>query len=335
MEHLPEQIRQFLRRSTLGSTLCDGLYLVPFQSPVRYQCLQHLLLIIYNRSHIREHLIGSGVPVAYIRLTATERNHIIPNLRQPVPSILSLKSLSVAPHRHPLGIKPQMQLRITSLRIAGRLSVPRGLSVTWGLAHLRTWGLAHLCVACGAHGACPLCATHLYLNIPLFAQYRIIKIYPVIQRRHEARMSDILHFSIDTLSSRIILMHLLKLLDISLIILPRQQLCQDNSQPFTTRSNMCALGMLLHHLRHHLPAPFVLDGLGIKQPVIHFYRIFLQVVAVDKEQSCIHCSLSTSRTTVLIPCSPCHHRQHLLSWTDILARLLQLCYLSHTILGLL
>ena len=147
-------------------------------------------------------------------------------------------------------------------------------------------------------------------------------------------MSDILYFSIDTLSSRIILVHLLKLLDIRLIILPWQQLCQDNSQPFSTWSNMCTLCMFLHHLCHHLPALLILDCLGIKQPVIHLCRVFLQVVAVDKEQSCIHCSLSTSRTTVLIPCSPCHHRQHLLAWTDILARLLQLCYLSHTVLGL-
>ena len=219
-----------------------------------------------------------------------------------MPPILSLKSLSVAPHRHPLGIKPQMQIIITSLLIALRLLLFAGtLSVIY----------------------------------PIIFQYSIIKIYPVIQRRHKARMPDILHFSIDTLSSRIILMHLLKLLDISLIIFPRQQLCQDNSQPFTTRSNMCSLGMLLHYPSHHLPALLILDGLGIKQPVIHLCRIFLQVVAVDKEQSCIHRSLSTSRTTVLIPCSPCHHRQHLFSRADILARLLQLCYLSHTVLGLL
>ena len=221
-----------------------------------------------------------------------------------MPPILSLKSLSVAPHRHPLGIKPQMQIIIAPLLIVGCLSRTRCLSVLF----------------------------NLYLII---AQYRIIKIYPVIQRRHEARMSDILHFSIDTLSSRIILMHLLKLLDISLIILPRQQLCQDNSQSFATWSNMCALGMLLHYPGHHLPAPFILDGLGIKQPVIHLCRIFLQMVAVDKEQTCINCSLSTSRVTFLIPCSPCHHRQHLFSRADILARLLQLCYLSHTVLGLL
>ena len=225
-----------------------------------------------------------------------------------MPPILGLKHLPVAPHRHPLSIKPQMQLIIPSFLI----SRTRCLSRTW--------------------------ATLFNLNaftLFILAQYPIIKIYPVVQRRHKARMPYVLHLLIHRHNCRIIFMKPYKLLDIRLIIFPRQQLCQDNSQPFTTGSYMRPFSMLLHYPSHHLPLFLILDGLGIKQPIIHLCRIFLQMVAVDKEQSCIHCSLSTSRTTFLIPCSPCHHRQHLLSRTNILARLLQLCYLSQTVLGLL